>query len=375
MRILISGGGTGGHIYPALALARYALAVDSGAEVLFVGTENGLESKIVPGAGFSLETIPASGYSRRLQGLFPALKDLSGGIKRSRRLIKEFKPDVVLGTGGYVAAPVVAAALLARCPSAIHEQNAIPGLANRWLAPLVKRVCISFEDSADRFPRFSRIVYTGNPRASEVTAVSRHEGARLLGLNPDLKTIVVYGGSRGAQELNRVVVQYLEAGWLPGNTQLLYVTGEIYYREVSGSLKGMPENVRLYPYLDEMPAALAAADMVITRSGATTLAEITALGLPAILVPSPNVVNDHQYYNASLVARAGAALLIRESEFNHYRLRREIERLLSQPDQLERMARSSRRLGVTDAAERLYRCLAAIARPGRKANTPVLPGA
>lgn len=361
MRILICGGGTGGHIYPGLALARHALAVDSANEVLFAGTENGLESKIVPGAGFTLVTIPASGYRRRLGQAVRALKGFSAGLSHSRRLIREFQPDVVLGTGGYVAAPVVAAALLARRPSAIHEQNAIPGLANRWLAPLVKKVCISFEDSERRFSRLSRVVYTGNPRASEVAAVSRHEGIRLLGLNPDLKTIVVYGGSRGARDLNRVMVDYLTAGWLAKNMQLIYVTGEIYYEDVSAALPRVPGNIRLYPYLDDMPAALAAADMVITRSGATTLAEITALGVPAILVPSPNVVNDHQYYNARLLADAGAALLIRERDFNRYRLRGELERFLAEPELLKKMARSSRRLGVRDAAAKLYRCLKDIA--------------
>ena len=204
MRLLISGGGTGGHIYPALALARHIRRRDGTAEMLFVGTEKGLESKIVPAAGFALETIPARGYQRRLRQLGPVLKEFAGGLSRSKQLIRAFNPDVVLGTGGYVSAPVVLAAVLLRRPAAIHEQNALPGLANRYLAPLVGRVCISFAESGRRFSRFSRILLTGNPRASEVAAVTREAGAALLGLDPQLKTVLVYGGSRGALKINRV---------------------------------------------------------------------------------------------------------------------------------------------------------------------------
>ena len=362
MRILISGGGTGGHVYPALALARYALSADSSTDILFVGTDRGLESRIVPQAGFPLVTITVRGYQRRLRQVGQVLREFQGGFSQAWRIIREFKPNVVLGTGGYVAAPVVAAAVLMLRPTVIHEQNALPGMANRYLAPLVCRVCLSFEQSRRGFSRLSRTVFTGNPRASEVAAIGRAEGCRQLGLNPELKTVVVYGGSRGALKVNQVITDYLQAGWLLPETQLVYVTGDDYYKQVMDKLGEPPKNVHLYPYLDRMPAALAAADLVITRSGATTLAEITALGLPAILVPSPNVANNHQYYNARLLSDAGAALLIGETEFNHYRLRRELARLRSEPAIMENMARSSKRLGVIDAAERVFRCLLEIAR-------------
>jgi UDP-N-acetylglucosamine--N-acetylmuramyl-(pentapeptide) pyrophosphoryl-undecaprenol N-acetylglucosamine transferase len=370
MRLLICGGGTGGHIYPALALARYALTVDSTVEILFVGTERGLESKIVPGAGFALSTIPARGYQRSLKQLGPVLRELYAGHSKAKRIIREFNPDVVLGTGGYVSAPVVLAAVFGRRPAVIHEQNALPGLANRILAPMVSKVCLSFEESGRLFPRFSRLILTGNPRAGEAAAACRADGMKRLGLEPGLKTIVVYGGSRGALKLNRVITEFLKSGWLPSKTQLVYITGEQYYPAVLDELGSLPEYVHLLPYLDEMPSVLAAADLVVTRSGATTLAEITALGLPAVLIPSPNVVNNHQYYNARLLADAGAALLIEEKDFNHFRLKRELDLILSNPDIQERMARSSRELGIPDAAERLYCCLTEIvnSRSG-KANT------
>lgn len=369
MRIMITGGGTGGHIYPALALARHLQREEPASELLFVGSERGLEQKIVPAAGFKLETIPARGFGRSLRQLGPFSRDLWRGLSRARQILADFQPEVVFGTGGYVSAPVVLAALLARRPAAVHEQNALPGLANRMLAPLVQRVCLSFEESRRAFPRHSKTVFTGNPRASEVASVDRSAAQEQLQLDPSLRTILVYGGSRGALRINEVITAFLKAGWLPPATQLLYVTGEIYYRQVKEQLGMLPETVRLYPYLDEMPAALAAADLVITRSGATTLAEITALGLPAILIPSPNVVNNHQYHNARLLEKAGAALLIVEKDFNQYRLRRELDRLRAAPALLEQMARAGKKLAVPDAAGRLYRCLCEIARPARgKAN-------
>lgn len=366
MRMIITGGGTGGHIYPALALARYIRKSDPSAQLLYIGSAEGLERKIVPAAGFDLETIPASGFGKNLRRLGPFTRDLGRGLTRARRIMAAFNPDVVFGTGGYVSAPVVLAALLARRPAAVHEQNALPGLANRVFAPLVQRVCLSFEESRSAFLRRSRTVFTGNPRASEVVAMDRTTAQKLLKIDPSLRTILVYGGSRGALKINEVIVDFLKAGLLPRAVQLLYITGEIYYGQVKEQLGLLPREVRLYPYLDEMPAALAAADMVITRSGATTLAEITALGLPAILIPSPNVVNNHQYYNARLLEKEGAALLIEEKDFNPYRLRRELDRLRAEPALLKRMTSAGAKLGVPDAASRLYRCLCEIAGAARE---------
>ncbi|NMA92476.1 MAG: undecaprenyldiphospho-muramoylpentapeptide beta-N-acetylglucosaminyltransferase [Firmicutes bacterium] len=359
MRLLVSGGGTGGHIYPALALARHVIDCEPDSELLFVGTDRGLESKIVPAAGFPLATIPARGYSRRLSGLLPAAKDFISGSLRVRKIIREFKPGVVLGTGGYVSAPVVLAAAVSRVPAVIHEQNAIPGLANRYLAFLARRICLSFESSREYFrpSARARTVVTGNPRSSEAASYSREEGRRRFNLDPDRPLVAVFGGSRGALKINRVMTRYLEEGWWPPGGQLVYITGEIYYQQIRERLKSLPPGVTIYPYLPELPALLAAADLAITRSGATTIAELTALGLPALLVPSPNVVDNHQYYNARVMADRGAAILIEEREFTAYRLRRELTRLLSAGEELKEMGRAGRRLGRVDAAERVYRCL------------------
>ncbi|HSW36224.1 MAG TPA: undecaprenyldiphospho-muramoylpentapeptide beta-N-acetylglucosaminyltransferase [Candidatus Limnocylindrales bacterium] len=360
MRVLIGGGGTGGHIYPALALARYALTEDSMTEILFVGTARGLENKIVPSSGFNLAIIPARGFQRNSKQLSLAIKDNWGGLERSRRIISDFKPDIVLGTGGYVAFPLVMAAIIKHCPVVIHEQNALPGLTNRWLAPLVNRVCLSFFETRKKLSRLSRIQFTGNPRASEVHSVGRAEGCRYFGLAPEQKNILIYGGSRGSLKINQVVTEYLKANLVPEGVNLIYVTGDDYYQTVRGALGQIPDNVKLFPYLEEMPMALAAADLAVTRSGATTLAEVTALGVPVLLIPSPNVVNNHQYHNARLLSDAGAAVLIDEKELDHTRLQTEINRLLSDPILLDEMSRQSKAMGVPDAARRLYQCMQAV---------------
>jgi len=361
MKILIGGGGTGGHIYPALALARYAQARDSSVEILFAGSAAGLENKIVPAAGFKLLTIPASGYGRSFKQLGRVLKDFLAGIRRSLQIIEEYQPDVVLGTGGYVAAPLVMSALLKRRPVVLHEQNAVPGMVNRWFAPFARRVCLSFAGTAEKLPRFSRPLFTGNPRASEVGALSREEGCRHFGLDPGQKTLLVYGGSRGALRINQVITAYLKNNCLPEGARMIYVTGDIYYDEVMAELGAAPDRVQLYSYLAEMPEALAAADLAVTRSGATTLAEITALGVPAILIPSPNVVDNHQFYNALMLSDRGAAVLVEEKDFNKTRLKEEVSRLFGEPGLLDKMREASKKMAVTDAAEKLYQCLQEVA--------------
>ncbi|MGM0651295.1 MAG: UDP-N-acetylglucosamine--N-acetylmuramyl-(pentapeptide) pyrophosphoryl-undecaprenol N-acetylglucosamine transferase, partial [Bacillota bacterium] len=270
MKILIGGGGTGGHIYPALALARFIQAEDSTADILFVGTEKGLESTIVPSAGFQLKFIKARGFQRNIIQLVSTVIDLLRGLWQAGRIIDKFKPNVILGTGGYVAAPLVISGLVKRYPVVLHEQNALPGLVNRKLAPFVKKVCLSFDETKHRLPRRSKISYTGNPRASEVSALTREKGCRFFGLDPDKRNILIYGGSRGALKINEVVSEYIKAELYPEGVNFIYVTGEIYYKDVVEKLVKNDEMFKIFPYLEEMPEALAAADLAVTRSGATT---------------------------------------------------------------------------------------------------------
>jgi len=361
MRLLIGGGGTGGHIYPGLSLARYALSVNADSEILFVGSEAGLEQKIVPASGFKLATIEAKGFQRSFKQFGLVVSSLYGGIRQAGKIIENFKPDVVLGTGGFVAAPLVIAALTKRIPVVIHEQNALPGLANRLLAPFVSRVCISFAETAKKFICKSRIEHTGNPRSTEVVSLSREEGCSALGLDQTKVIVLIYGGSRGALRLNEVVADYLKEAIIPEELTVVFVTGEIYFQELNLKLAPLSEQAKLFPYLNQMPAALAAADLAVTRSGATTLAELTALGLPAILIPSPNVVDNHQYFNARMLSDVGAAVLIEEKDFNCKRLEEEIKLLINNPELRSAMQEKSKALGVTDAAQRLYHSLEEVA--------------
>ena len=237
-------------------------------EILFVGTEQGLESKIVPEAGLKLATCTGPRLPAQPQAAGAGSPGMFSGLARARRILREFDPHIVLGTGGYVSAPVVLAAVMARKPAVIHEQNALPGLANRCLAPLVTRVCLSFAESGRLFSRFSRTELTGNPRASEAAAARGSEGIKRLGLDPRRQIVVVYGGSRGALKINEVMIKFIKAGWLPAQTQLVYISGERYYRDVAQELGRLPHTIRLLPYLSDMLSCLAAADLAVTRSGA-----------------------------------------------------------------------------------------------------------
>jgi len=362
MKILIGSGGTGGHIYPALALARYAMTVDQNNEILFVGRAQGLETRIIPSAGFELITIPARGFQRSLRSTSLFLKDLISGIGQASRVINQFKPNVVLGTGSYIAAPLVIAALLKRIPTVIHEQNALPGLANRWLAPFVNKVCVSFAETGGMLIRRSRIELTGNPRASEVTKFERKDTSQKLSSKAGLRNILVYGGSLGALKMNEVLSIYLEKNLQPDKVQIVMVTGEQYFQDFRDRLNSLPENIKLFPYLDNIPEALAVTDLAVTRSGATTIAELTAMGIPAILIPSPNVANNEQFHNARVLSKAGAAVLVEDTELDHHRLQYEINRLIGNPELLSAMSKNSKALAIPDAAEKVYRSLQEVAR-------------
>ncbi len=359
MRVLICGGGTGGHIYPGLALARYLLDQDKNSQILFVGTNRGLETRVIPRAGFNLEVLPVRAFTKStLQDKTTTVLDLFRSIKQARDIIKNFKPQVVVGTGGYAAAPVCVASILQRLPVILHEQNAIPGRTNRLLGSKVRRICVSFSDTQKYFPR-ERTIFTGNPRASEVAHISKEEGKkRLKELDPQLKTMLVFGGSQGAKRLNQVMVEFIRKKTIPLGYQILYITGELYYDEIISELKETDTNrLIIKPYLDDMPAAMAASDIAITRAGATAIAELTAIGLPAILVPSPNVAHNHQYYNALMLENNGAAKIIEEKDFTQAYLSEQLEKILGDPGLMEKMALQSKNLGMTDAAGKMYECI------------------
>ena len=327
MRVIVSGGGTGGHIYPALAIAERILTELPGSEVLYLGCENGLENSIVPRSGLPFKTISAKGLPRKVSPeLFKAVAVSAKGLADARRHIREFGPDLVIGTGGFVCGPTVLMATLEHVHTLIHEQNAYPGLTNRILSSRVDTVMITYPEARDYFTRAKEVALTGLPVRSDIDRYSHEEGCAAFGLDPDKKTILVTGGSRGARTINRVVALALPSILSEENAQVIFVTGKTGYSDTGLLLKestispDAEARLRLLDYTHDMQHALAAADVVIGRAGATFLAEIAACDVPGILVPYPYASENHQEHNAQSVVDAGGAEMILDDEMTVPRL-------------------------------------------------------
>ncbi|MBD2846289.1 undecaprenyldiphospho-muramoylpentapeptide beta-N-acetylglucosaminyltransferase [Paenibacillus sp. IB182496] len=360
MRIVLTGGGTGGHIYPAIAIGRQ-LQHDASAELLYIGTHRGLEARIVPEAGIAFEAIDITGFKRRLSldNVKTVLRFLRG-VRRAKALLRRFKPDAVVGTGGYVCGPVVYAASKLGIPTLIHEQNVDPGLTNRFLSRYADRIAVSFAESAPHFDS-RKLVHTGNPCATEVLRADRAAGYASLGIAPGRPIVLVVGGSRGARAFNEALPGMLgQLDRLPA--ELVFVTGEAYYEHTKGRLaaNAAPANLHVVPYVHNMPQVLAAATLVVCRAGASSLAELTALGVPSILIPSPNVTNNHQEPNARALADAGAAEMMLERELTGEALIGRIAAIVGDPQRLRRMGDAARALGMPEAGAQLSRELQAL---------------
>ncbi len=353
MKVLISGGGTAGHINPALAIAGQ-FQQEKNAEILFIGTEKGLESKLVPQAGYDIRYIEVSGLIRKLTFKnFAVVKKFLTAISHSKKILREFQPDLVIGTGGYVCAPVLFAAHALKIPTVVHEQNVIPGVTVKMTAGICDLICISFSDTTNYLkPALSaKCKVTGNPIRQEMLSVSREAARKELGLDAR-PFIVAFGGSLGAQNLNNAVVQLLNKE----NTQafqMMLGTGQRYFEEVSAALKPQGDNIRILPYINGMDKVMAAADLVIGRSGALTISELAALGKPSVLVPSPNVAHDHQTHNAKSMEKAGCSLLIPDSELSGKRLFSAISQLIAEPKRLSDMSENALKIAIADGAKRI----------------------
>lgn len=369
MKVLLTGGGTGGHIYPALAIARRMKSLNEDVEILYVGTTRGLESKYVPEAGFEFAAIEMEGFKRdfnweSLKYNFRSIYLFLSSVRKSKKIIKDFKPDVVLGTGGYVSAPVCFAASLMNIPTIIHEQNSVLGLTNKFLVHFVDKICICFDDIYDQLSKHAeKIEYTGNPRAQEVVSWkndTEQTNPLLEKLDPNKKTVLIVGGSRGARRINE---SFIEAGHLFNEVdyQVIFVTGEVHYDEVVNQLKRVEarqkENVKIVPYISDMIQVLNQVDLMVSRSGATTIAEITALGIPSVLIPSPYVTANHQMKNASSLVKNGAAELIEEENLTGYQLFHQVDRLMKDNELLKIMSVSAKELGRPDAADRVIQVM------------------
>ncbi|MBE7034777.1 MAG: undecaprenyldiphospho-muramoylpentapeptide beta-N-acetylglucosaminyltransferase [Ruminococcaceae bacterium] len=353
MKVLLSGGGTAGHINPALAAAGH-LSREHGAEILFVGTKKGLESKLIPDAGYDIRYIEVSGLIRRLtlKNLL-VIKQFVTAVLHAKKIIKAWQPDVVIGTGGYVCAPVLFAAHALHVPTVIHEQNVIPGVTVKMAASIVDAICISFPETTKYLKPalHDKCVLTGNPIREELLLAQKEAARASLGLDAR-PFVVAFGGSLGAQALNNAIVDLVNTG-AADDYQLLFGTGQRYFETVSEQIRKNDTAIRLLPYIKQMDVVMAAADVVIGRSGALTVSELCALGKPAILIPSPNVAHDHQTYNAKSMEDAGAALLIRECDLNAQRLKQALSTILGSPETATQMSEKAKAIGITDGAGRI----------------------
>jgi len=345
MRLLLAGGGTGGHLFPAVALAEALKHDEPQAEVLFVGTERGIEAKILPELGWPLETVDIKGFSGK--GLFAKIEvmlKMMKSVKQGRGILQKFLPDVVIGVGGYASAPMVVAAKMYGVPVVLHEQNAIPGLTNRLLGGWADKVCVSFAQTRQAF---ANAEVTGNPLRGELETIGEADTIPT--------TLLVFGGSRGARAINDTICAALPKlqAW-QGRLAIVHQTGEEDCASVKERYRtaGWPE-AEILPFINDMAAVYRRASLVVCRAGATTIAELTACGRPAILIPYPYAANNHQQANAEALAVKGAALMMEQKDLTGEKLAAVIGGLLSTPEELKSMGRVSRSLGKTGAARQI----------------------
>jgi UDP-N-acetylglucosamine--N-acetylmuramyl-(pentapeptide) pyrophosphoryl-undecaprenol N-acetylglucosamine transferase len=362
LRVLVAAGGTGGHVFPGLALARTLLEHDPATVVRFAGTARGIETRAVPEAGFPLDLLPILPLSRRLApetvaAPFAAVR----GAVAARRLVRRHRFDVVCGMGGYVTLPVAVGAWRAGVPVVLHEQNAVPGIANRLAARVARTVALGVAEAAARFPA-GRTVVVGNPVRPELARLDRErlrpEALDAFGLDPERRTLLAFGGSQGARRINQALVAATPHWPHPDRVQVLHACGRRDEAAVRAAWAGAGADerglaVRLVPFVDRMDLAYAAADLAVTRAGAITMAELTAAGVPALMVPLPHATADHQAANARAVAAAGGAVVVDDADLDGRALAVTAGPLLADPERLRAMAEAMRGLAHPAAAEEL----------------------
>ena len=361
MKVLITGGGTGGHIYPAIAIANTIRKNDPDAEIAFVGTPGGMENRLVPKEGYPIYHVEIQGLRRKLS--LSNIKTLIltvTSVEKAKRLIREFQPDLVVGTGGYVCWPVCKAASGMHIPTALHESNAVPGVAVKMLSGSVDRIYTNFEETAQFLKEKDKILRVGNPLRGECTAVSYEDARKQLGITGKYRYFLLScGGSLGADRINREILSLMHS-FTAHHPEILHVhaAGSGNYAQVKAEFEqtGLSgySNLVLLEYIYDMPLRLAAADLVINRAGAMTISELAALGKPSILIPSPNVTNNHQYKNAKVLSDAGAAILLEESQLTEDILARTVEELLTDREERRMLSDNFRKFSVTDSNNLIY---------------------
>jgi len=348
MKVLIAAGGTGGHINPGIAIGK--MLKEKGNEVKFVGTNIGMEKDLVPKAGFELELIHSEGLHRGLS--FKNLKTmmtLNHGVSDCIKLIKKEKPDLLIGTGGYVTAPLMIAGLKLKVPTMIHESNALPGKTTIWLSKKVDLIALGFEDAKRHIPKAKNAVFTGNPTSMNIT-MTKEEMKKKLGING--KMLLVFGGSQGAKKINDTMIELLNSNEQLGY-ELIYATGNKNYDEVISHIKKQKENVKIEKYIYNMNEVMKAADLVVCRSGALTVTEIAIVGVPSILIPFPYAAENHQYFNAKTLEDVGAGIVIEEKDLSKESLERNINEVIYHDEKIKQMSENAKKIGDCKALERI----------------------
>ncbi|MBE6760348.1 MAG: undecaprenyldiphospho-muramoylpentapeptide beta-N-acetylglucosaminyltransferase [Ruminococcaceae bacterium] len=363
MKVLIAGGGTAGHINPALAIAGEIRLRQPDADITFVGTPTGMESRLVPAEGYKFETMNVAGFQRKLNFTnikrnFKAAWYLATSGRRAKQIVKKIQPDIAIGTGGYVSGPILRKAAQMGVPIIIHEQNAYPGVTTKALSKKAKKVMLAVEDARSRLDENLPIAITGNPIRHDIMTYDKGRARKELGVD-DRPLILSFGGSLGARRINEGMLELLCRSAQDGRYNHIHGYGQ-YGHFVMDELaaRGVdPEkcdNLDVREYINDMPRVMAAADLVICRAGAITLSELQAIGKPAILIPSPNVAENHQYHNAMALVRRGAADIIVESDLTCELLNEKADAILSDTEKLRAMSESSHNMAITDACSRIY---------------------
>ena len=363
MKILLAGGGTAGHINPALAIAGYIKEKDPDTEILFIGNRDGMEQTLVKKAGFEIKSIVISGFKRNFKpkSIVHNVKTVSRvftSSAKAKKIIKEFAPDICIGTGGYVSGPVIRSAVKLGVPAIIHEQNAFPGVTTKMLSKKVNKVMLAVEDAKKHLDEGVDFVVTGNPIREEILKVDKDEARKALGLD-ERPVILSFGGSLGARCINEAVADLVVRSAKDQKFQHIHAYGQqgTWFPELvkeKGVIIEEYKNLDIRQYIDDMPLCLAACDLVISRAGAITLSEVQAKGKPAVLIPSPYVAENHQFHNAMALVNKNAASVIEEKDLNSEKLIEAVDNMVSDKDLLKEYSSNAQAMAITDASDRIY---------------------
>ena len=363
MKVVIAAAGTGGHINPGIAIANKIKQENKNAKITFVGTLRGLENDLVPRAGYELERIEVYGISRKIsmQNIKNICKTLSS-LKKAKSLIKKINPDIVIGTGGYICGPVLLAASKYKIPCFVHESNAYPGVTVKLLSGKVDEVLVGFEDAKQRLPKAKKVVVTGTPtklKKQNLTAEQKEEIKKQLSIKSDLPILLIYGGSQGAKTINNAVLGIIENN-LNEKYHIIWAVGQSQYDEIKQILKSKGLNINnvknatIVPYIYNMEQVMNLADLIVARSGAMTITEVSLLAKPAIFVPYPYATENHQEYNAKVLADVGAAQIILDKDLNKETLSRKIHEIIESKDIQKKMSKNAEKIAIQNVEERIY---------------------